>query len=61
MRKQVNFFVLGLSHSGAGLVQAFGHATQQAFLEGHVEAFAFLGAFPPASATTTSPRRSSSP
>jgi transposase len=45
-RSQVNFFVLRLSHSGAGLVQAFGHATQQAFLEGHVEAFAFLGGVP---------------
>jgi transposase len=45
-REQVNFFVLRLSHSGAGLVQAFGHATQQAFLEGHVEAFAFLGGVP---------------
>jgi transposase len=38
--------VLRLSHSGAGLVQAFGHATQQAFLEGHVEAFALLGGVP---------------
>ena len=45
-RSQVNFFVLRLSHSGAGLVQAFGHASQQAFLEGHVEAFAFLGGVP---------------
>jgi transposase len=45
-RLQVNFFVLRLSHSGAGLVQAFGTATQQAFLEGHVEAFAFLGGVP---------------
>ena len=45
-REQVNFFVLRLSHSGAGLVVAFGHATQQAFLEGHVEAFAFLGGVP---------------
>ena len=45
-REQLNFFVLRLSHSGAGLVQAFGNATQQAFLEGHVEAFAFLGGVP---------------
>ncbi len=30
-RSQVNFFVLRLSHSGAGLVQAFGHPGESHF------------------------------
>jgi transposase len=42
----INLFFARLCHSGAGLVQAFGHARQVAFLEGHVEAFAFFGGVP---------------
>lgn len=42
----VNLLLVRLSHSGAGFVAAFGHATQQAFLEGHVDAFGFFGGVP---------------
>lgn len=39
----VQLFQMRASHSGAAFVQAFPHQTQQAFLEGHVAAFEFLG------------------
>ncbi len=42
----VNLFFARLCHSGASFVAAFGHARQVAFLEGHVEAFAFFGGVP---------------
>lgn len=40
---KVHKFLLRASHSGAAFVQAFPHETQQAFLEGHAEAFEFFG------------------
>lgn len=45
--EQVNLFLVRLSHLGAESVAAFGHAPQQAFLEGHVDAFGFFGASRP--------------
>jgi len=45
-RTRVHLFHLRLSHSGAAFAQAFFHQSQQAFLEGHSEAFAFLGGVP---------------
>jgi transposase len=43
---KAKLFLMRLSHSGAAYVEAFPHETQQAFLEGHANAFAFLGGIP---------------
>jgi transposase len=43
---RVHVFHLRLSHSGAAFAAVFAHETQQAFLEAHVDAFAFLGGVP---------------
>lgn len=40
---EVGLFHMRACHSGAGFCLAFARQTQQAFLEGHVEAFAFFG------------------
>jgi transposase len=45
-RTQVAVFELRLSHSGVALHIAFGSEGQEAFLEGHVTAFARLGGVP---------------
>ena len=45
-RTQVAVFELRLSHSGAAVHVAFGSEGQEAFLEGHVTAFARLGGMP---------------
>jgi transposase len=45
-RTKVHLFYLRLCHSGAAFAAAFLNETQQAFLEGHAEAFAFLGGVP---------------
>lgn len=42
----MHLFHLRLCHSGAAYAQAFYHQSQQAFLEAHAEAFAFLGGVP---------------
>lgn len=39
-------FCMRLSHSGRGFHMAFSHQAQEAFLEGHVAAFAHFGAVP---------------
>ena len=46
VRTQVAVFELRLSHSGAAVHVAFGSEGQEAFLEGHVTAFARLGGVP---------------
>lgn len=43
---KAKLFLMRLSHSGATYVEAFPHETQQAFLEGHANAFAFLDGIP---------------
>ena len=43
---RVHLFHLRLCHSGAAYAQAFHQQSQQAFLEAHAEAFAFLGGVP---------------
>jgi transposase len=43
---KVHLFQLRLCHSGAAFAAAFLNETQQAFLEGHVDAFEFLGGVP---------------
>jgi hypothetical protein len=45
-RTQVAVFELRLSHSGVAIHVAFGSEGQEAFLEGHVTAFARLGGVP---------------
>ncbi len=45
-RTKVHLFHLRLCHSGAAFAAAFLNETQQAFLEAHAEAFAFLGGVP---------------
>ena len=45
-RVKVHVFQLRLCHSGAAFAMAFQSETQQAFLEGHAEAFEFLGGVP---------------
>jgi hypothetical protein len=45
-RVKVHVFQLRLCHSGAAFAGAFLRETQQAFLEGHVDAFEFLGGVP---------------
>lgn len=46
VRTNVAVFELRLSHSGAAVHVAFGSEGQEAFLEGHVTAFARLGGVP---------------
>jgi transposase len=43
VRRTVHLFVMRACYSGAAFVVAFERATQQAFLEAHVEAFRFFG------------------
>ncbi len=43
---KVHLFQLRLCHSGAAFAAAFLNETQQAFLEGHADAFEFLGGVP---------------
>jgi transposase len=43
---KAKLFLMRLSHSGAAYVEAFPHETQQAFLEGHANAFEFFGGIP---------------
>jgi transposase len=46
VRTRVHLFHLRLCHSGAAFAAAFFNETQQAFLEAHAEAFAFVGGVP---------------
>jgi transposase len=43
VRRRVYLFLMRACYSGAAFVVAFDRATQQAFLEAHVEAFGFFG------------------
>ena len=44
--RRVHYFVLDLSHSDGCFVKAYPADTTEAFLDGHVSAFAFLGGSP---------------
>lgn len=46
VRTKVQLFCLVLNYSGALYCQAFERANQEAFFEGHTQAFAFLGGVP---------------
>ena len=52
VERKVHYFVLDLPHSDGCLVKAYPAETTEAFLDGHVSAFAFLGGCPRASCTT---------
>ena len=43
---KVHLFILRLSHSGRAFAHAYGHQAQEAFFDGHVGAFAWLGGVP---------------
>ena len=45
-REKVAFFCLILPHSNLWFVKAYPRETTEAFLDGHVSAFAFLGGVP---------------
>ena len=53
VERKVHYFVLDLPHSDGCLVKAYPAETTEAFLDGHVSAFAFLGGAPRAFCTTT--------
>ena len=44
--RKVHFFAFDLPHSDASFVKAYPRETTEAFLDGHVSAFAFLGGVP---------------
>ena len=46
MKRKVHFFVLDLPHSDAMFVRAYPAETTEAFCDGHVSAFSFLGGVP---------------
>ena len=46
VERKVHYFVLDLPHSDGCLVKAYPAETTEAFLDGHVSAFAFLGGAP---------------
>jgi len=46
VRQKIHFFCLDLPHSDACFVKAYARETTEAFLDGHVSAFAFLGGVP---------------
>ena len=45
-REKIAFFCLILPHSNIWFVKAYPRETTEAFLDGHVSAFAFLGGVP---------------
>jgi transposase len=46
VQQKIHFFCLDLPHSDAGFVKAYPAERTEAFLDGHVAAFAFLGGVP---------------
>ena len=46
LKRKVHFFVLDLPHSDAMFVRAYPAETTEAFCDGHVSAFSFLGGVP---------------
>ena len=52
VEQKAHYFVLDLPHSDGCFVKAYPAETTEAFLDGHVSAFAFLGGVPRASSTT---------
>ncbi len=46
VRQKIHFFCMDLPHSDACFVKAYPAETTEAFLDGHVAAFAFFGGVP---------------
>ena len=46
VRQKIHFFCMSLPHSDACFVKAYPRETTEAFLDGHVSAFAFFGGVP---------------
>ena len=46
VKQKIHFFVLDLPHSDAMFVKAYPAETTEAFCDGHVSAFSFLGGVP---------------
>jgi transposase len=46
VEKTAHFFAFDLPHSDAGFVGAYPAATAEAWVDGHVHAFAFFGGVP---------------
>ena len=46
MEQTIHYFVLDLPHSDAYFVKAYPAETTEAFCDGHVSAFSFLGGVP---------------
>ena len=46
VERKARFFVLDLPRSDAGHVQAYPTAVSEAWVDGHIHAFAFFGAVP---------------
>src|SRR6202051_3433772 len=46
VEREIHFFAMDVPHSDAGFVRALPAETTEAFLEGHVAAFAFFGGVP---------------
>ena len=53
VERKIHYFVLDLPHSDGCYVKAYPAETTEAFCDGHVSAFTFLGGVPRASCTTT--------
>ena len=53
VERKAHFLAMDLPHSDDGFVVAFPAETTEAFLEGHVRAFAYFGGVPRAFSTTT--------
>ena len=46
VKRKIHFFVLSLPHSDGIFVKAYPAETTEAFCDGHVSAFGFLGGVP---------------
>ena len=55
VEQKAHCFVLDLPHSDGCFVKAYPAETTEAFLDGHVSAFAFLGGAPQRASSTTTP------
>ena len=53
VERKVHCFVLDLPHSDGCFVKAYPAETTEAFLDGHISAFAFLGGVPRSTSMTT--------
>jgi transposase len=55
VRQKMHVFFMDLPHSDAPFIKAYPAETTEAFLDGHVSAFAFFGGVPHNRSSTTTP------